>query len=346
MAIKARYVISQKVKKSILYLVNEAGSKLKVDKNKMNPIFYKLAKIDRIVPEIHYFHHALQMAMRDQNKEKVEVYLNHLIHSIDHYTLSEELIPILTIGHSDWEQFSRHEAIRLAKEECHQAAEIEPITIKALFIVRNKIHEAIEIIAKHYPDMFDEISEQVSMIKVFQGKVTMGFTDVRMLGAMFIRIPRPALNPILYFFEHIIHEASHIHLNSLMTIDPLILNAHDERYVSPLRNDLRPMIGVFHATFVSARIARSLIKLYQDTGNQELLHPLAEILDETIRGVIEIEKHAKLTAGGSQLVNSIRKLLATAVKMSEWRHYDFLAKKVHRFGAGTTKVTIFQQAIA
>lgn len=346
LAVKARYRISEKVKNSIVYLINESAHKLNIKDDKIALALASINKIDRLMPEIHYYHHALQMAMRSQNKLETQIGLMRLVESLCCYTLSDELISILTIGNSLWEKFSVTEAIRLAKEDCNQTAVIEPVSPIELSINRNRLNEAIDLIAKYDPDMFEELIEQVSMIKLFRGKVTMGFTDVRILGAMFIRVPRPNLNPVLYFFEHIIHEASHIHLNCLMAIDPLILNSREERFQSPLRSDPRPMIGVFHATYVSARIARSLIKVFHDTDDYELLHPLAETLDETLRGVVEIEKNAKLTTGGLELVASINELLASARSMPEWQNYDFAKKRLHRFGAGMTKVANFQKAVA
>lgn len=346
LAAKARYSISEKIKKSITYLINESAHKLNINDDKIAMALATINKIDRLMPEIHYYHHALQMAMRAQNKLETRIGLMRLVDSLCCYTLSDELISILTIGNSIWEKFSVTEAIRLAKEDCNQIAVIEPLSTIELSINRNRLNEAIDLIAEYDSDMFEELIEQVSMIKLFRGKVTMGFTDLRILGAMFIRVPRPNLNPVLYFFEHVIHEASHIHLNCLMAIDPLILNSRDERFQSPLRNDPRPMIGVFHATYVSARIARSLIKVFQNTDDYELLHPLAETLDETLRGMVEIKKNAKLTGHGLELMASIHELLELARSMPEWQNYDFAKQRTHRFGAGVTKVANFQKAVA
>lgn len=36
--------------------------------------------------------------------------------------------------------------------------------------------------------------------------------------------------------------------------EPLVRNPNSERFASPLRSDPRPMDGVFHATFVCARL--------------------------------------------------------------------------------------------
>ena len=344
---KARFVQAEKVKKSIHYLINECQNKLSISDEKLAHSLLKLQDIERLTPEIHYYHHALQAAMRRQEKDNVHILLLKLIDIIDHAaSLEFKELSITSVGNLEWEKFVTEEAIRLTKEDCDREAEITPISESTLSFFKDVVTAALCIIARHDSDMYDEIHEQVKIIKLFDGKVTMGLTDVRILGAMLIRLPRQNLNPVLYFLEHIVHEASHIHLNCLMAMDPIILNSSEDRFASPLRKDLRPMVGVLHATYVSARIVRTFLQIYLATNNQEFLHPLAETLDEVIRGMVEIKKHAKLTEAGGQLIASIQTLIESAKTLPEWQQYNFKAPRMHRFGAGTTKVNQLEQAIA
>ena len=56
------------------------------------------------------------------------------------------------------------------------------------------------------------------------------------------------------------HESAHAHLFSLSLGDSFVTNPDDELHLSPLRRDPRPLDGLFHATYVSARIAlRSIV---------------------------------------------------------------------------------------
>ncbi|MDZ4094031.1 MAG: HEXXH motif-containing putative peptide modification protein, partial [Paracoccaceae bacterium] len=69
-----------------------------------------------------------------------------------------------------------------------------------------------------------------------------------------------ALNPRhhrtpLAVVEVLAHEAAHALLFGLTIEEPLVLNPDSETYASPLRRDPRPMDGIYHATFVSARMA-------------------------------------------------------------------------------------------
>jgi hypothetical protein len=339
----ARHAYTTKVKKSILYLINECSSKLNFHDKKMMNVLSKLENLEVLSPQIHYRHHALQHNMRKNDIEGVKISLTELMNVI--LDVSNESFQVSTILGSDWEEFAVTEALKLTQVDCGLIAEIKPIDSDQLSDAKDKLFLALSLIARHDPDMFDEIQTHVGQIKIFDGKVTMGLTDVRIMGSMFIRIPRSNVDPVLYFIEHIIHEASHIHLNSIMVIDPLFLNSPDEKFISPIRRDLRPMIGVFHATYVSARIVRYFFKLYKIKNDKKIQQHLAETLDETIRGVREIEKNCKLTSNGKMLIESIKKMVDTIKIDSTWKTYDFDVPHIHRFGIGQSKVSELKRAV-
>ena len=64
----------------------------------------------------------------------------------------------------------------------------------------------------------------------------------------------PPRGRLLSLLETLAHEAAHSLLFGIQISGPLVLNPDDARFASPLRVDLRPMDGVYHATFVSARM--------------------------------------------------------------------------------------------
>jgi hypothetical protein len=57
------------------------------------------------------------------------------------------------------------------------------------------------------------------------------------------------------------HESSHMHLFAAALDSPLVENPDEERYASPLRLDARPMDGIYHAAYVSARMHYVLSRL-------------------------------------------------------------------------------------
>jgi hypothetical protein len=65
----------------------------------------------------------------------------------------------------------------------------------------------------------------------------------------------------LEVLQTIAHESSHMHLFGVALNSPLVLNDDDERYKSPLRFDPRPMDGIYHAVYVSARMHYALTRV-------------------------------------------------------------------------------------
>jgi len=112
----------------------------------------------------------------------------------------------------------------------------------------------------------------------------------------------------------LVHEAAHVQLNSLCQHEPLALNAADECYRSPLRQDPRPMEGVLHAGYVCAVVADTM----SDVANHsECGHLREEAMALAVSHVAPLSEtlaiintHAKLSAHGEWVAAAIRKSLA------------------------------------
>ncbi len=79
-----------------------------------------------------------------------------------------------------------------------------------------------------------------------------GASSFMVWGAIFTNIGQE--RDRLQILASLVHEATHQLLFGLARREPLVSNPAGERYSSPLRPDPRPMDGVFHATFVAARL--------------------------------------------------------------------------------------------
>jgi hypothetical protein len=77
-------------------------------------------------------------------------------------------------------------------------------------------------------------------------------SSLTLWGAVVLNL---ALHPEpLAIIDGLVHEAAHLLLFGYAIDEPLVANPDSERFQSPLRSDARPMDGVFHATFVCARL--------------------------------------------------------------------------------------------
>lgn len=126
------------------------------------------------------------------------------------------------------------------------------------------LHQALHLILTTDSKLHDEISILVSEV-IFaqeQSSVSMTFggaTAFRAWGAIFLN-PRH-YSTVISMIEGIVHEAAHMFLLSLSSGKVMVLNNPDELFLSPLRQGGRPMDGIFHATFVSARVSYAMDKL-------------------------------------------------------------------------------------
>ncbi|SIN77967.1 HEXXH motif-containing protein [Vannielia litorea] len=111
--------------------------------------------------------------------------------------------------------------------------------------------------------------------------------------------------------EVLAHESAHSLLFGLTIDEPLTLNPGEETYASPLRADPRPMDGIYHATFVSARMAWAM----EGLAASGLLSP--EEVDAAreaaaadrrnfAAGLSVIEAHGKLSPTGRTVMGNAR----------------------------------------
>ena len=140
------------------------------------------------------------------------------------------------------------------------------------------------------PELHDEICNLVSDI-VLAGQdgsqsITFGgITSFCLWGAAALSASSNDSWPRVY--QTIVHEAAHNLLFAHARDEPLIEGGGMERSLSPLRRSQRPMDGIYHAAFVSAReaLALDLLLVHHEKtpclSDQEAAE-LARLLDESV----------------------------------------------------------------
>lgn len=330
---------------SLSYLVGEAADALGVAFPTDLIRFHSVESNACFIPELFYSHDALLKAMQEQRMDDVVRRLESLATFLATRHIEPTPPQIDSLGHSEWEQFIVDNAESTMVPGCAPFI-LRPVPDAERRIAQDQLGQAVGNIQRVFPEMYGEVLDYAKFIKVFEGQITMGVTDVRMFHCMFIRRPRSHIDPVLYFSEHLVHETSHMHLNALMAGDPIILNDRSELFASPLRPDGRPMLGVFHAMFVTTRIVQFFLRLVEQDQREKTLQHLVETFDELIRGVKEIEVHAKVTARGAHLLSEARGLVDTATDRIRDLGFSLAEEREHRFGAGRSRVEAARQQLA
>lgn len=167
------------------------------------------------------------------------------------------------------------------------------------------LRAAFRLLKVTWPEMFLEIQLNIARLSFFDAQRVIGFVDFRTHGSIHLRAD--TLHDSTQLAEEVIHEASHVQLNTLLALYPLFRNGDEEIYHSPLRREPRSMFSLFHQLFVLARLSTFYARL-----NDSSLHIQSRI--ERIRASLStalavVREHADLTARGTGLVGSIGELL-------------------------------------
>ncbi len=142
-----------------------------------------------------------------------------------------------------------------------------------------------------------------------------GGSHFQLWGALFLNAAlQPTVEDVV---EVVAHESAHSFLFGCCTEEPLVHNADEELFPSPLREDLRPMDGIYHATFVSARMHWALSRLLE---SGRLSGPardrVAAARDDDRRNFLSghavVAEHGLLSETGEALMTGAREYMERA----------------------------------
>jgi len=142
-----------------------------------------------------------------------------------------------------------------------------------------------------------------------------GGSHYQLWGALFLNADYHPTDAAMV--EVISHESAHSLLFGLCTEEPLVRNDDDELFPSPLRTDLRPMDGIYHATFVSARMHMATMRLLAsgllDPAGRETMVAARDANRRHFEaGESVVARHGHLTPLGLELMNGARRYMSAA----------------------------------
>lgn len=140
-----------------------------------------------------------------------------------------------------------------------------------------------------------------------------GVSSFMLWGAVVLNVD--GYKSTLDMVQALAHESGHNLLFGLCAHGPLHENGDIERYSSPLRSDPRPMDGIVHATYVTARMHQAVQRL-ADAGVLDEAQ-IVEARDASLAnakrfamGMETIDRHARLTPLGRAVMDGARRYMA------------------------------------
>ena len=170
-----------------------------------------------------------------------------------------------------------------------------------------KVSEAIELLAASAPSFHIEYSNLVDDILLIgedDGVHIRSASSFNLFGLIIIWAD--SIHTPIYYLQQIVHEVAHLRLFIVNIEDQLVLNPPEERFKAPFRDDERPMLGIFHAMFVLARMVLALRKTRSYLPNHSLYPDLEDKLirseERFYNTVKEVEEHGVLTDIGRSIL--------------------------------------------
>jgi HEXXH motif-containing protein len=175
--------------------------------------------------------------------------------------------------------------------------------------------QALELVRLALPDLHREMSRSLRRI------VPVGYEPEQSLSASYREAPGVVYvtlhpNPVT-LAEALIHESQHGKLNALSFFDPILENGHSEWAASPVRPDLRPLMGVLlaaHAFVPVAEFHRRLAELGHDLSSSESFSRRRREVQESNRQALDaLSDKARPTMIGQHVMADLSALHAATI---------------------------------
>jgi HEXXH motif-containing protein len=166
------------------------------------------------------------------------------------------------------------------------------------------LREALRILRDFVPDLREEMNVCVAQV------VPVGFDPEKHLSASYretIGTLYVSLHPdVMTMAEALIHELSHTKLNILFELDPVLENAFEPLFASPVRPDPRPLHGVLlavHAFLAVLRLyQRMLAEDHPTSRTKSFRDRVRAIQSGNEEGLSVLAKNARPTPIGQELL--------------------------------------------
>lgn len=189
-----------------------------------------------------------------------------------------------------------------------------PPTTEDLAAFKRQFASVLELLEQAAPELLAElrtlISELVLVVGPKDAEVHFdGGSSYQLWGALFLNAVRHKTR--IDVIDSLAHESAHSRLFGLCTEEAPVRNDDDELHPSPLRREKRPMDGVYHATFVSARMHWAMARLIESgllTEEEQRLAVQARDADRRNfeNGYNTVAAHGQLTRTGQFVLDATR----------------------------------------
>lgn len=210
--------------------------------------------------------------------------------------------------------------LRFMKGDAAYSHAFVPPSVEDVAAFKRQFASVTELLAQAAPELLAElkalISELILVVGPKDAKVHFdGGSSYQLWGALFLNAVRHTTR--IDVIDSLAHESAHSRLFGLCTEEAPVTNADEELHPSPLRREPRPMDGVYHATFVSARMHWAMSRLIASGLLAEDERALAIQARDADRrnfesGYKTVAAHGQLTRTGQVALDAARAYMSEA----------------------------------
>lgn len=212
--------------------------------------------------------------------------------------------------------------------EPDNAMDLQAVTAAEITAAEPLIAHALHTLQQAAPDLFHEWQTLIREVVLAKpgNQHRLNFNGVSSFAAWgAIGVNLPAHTHWAHFLKTLVHEAGHLMLFGIARTQPLLTNDPTERRSSPLRFDPRPMDGIFHAAYVSAREAYAFdacLNWLETTPGQSDPDAATQLENQLEHSVLafwdccdQLQQHAHLTELGHAVLRDCQQYMSAAFEV-------------------------------
>ena len=319
----ARRQIQERLAESIGHVLEQCRGKVAFDEAAGSALLALLKSDQAVRPEVFSGYFRIVRAIMDRpedpwdvQRSAIEAALGHLLSGPFHADKGVAVHPLSPIFfNADQERELRDNFVSESLSDS-QIITVDAATADAMSA---KIEGAVTLIRDHAPSTFSEFECCVSEIVPASGRNSAeglefgGCSSLERWGSILINID--AQPSTLALCESLIHEGAHNVLFGTSPVEFHIRNRPDELRRSPLRIDPRPLDGIYHATFVLARMCYGMREFAASPTLEQAMRDEARTrADEALKlfwdGYAVLDEHADYTDDGRAIMTAAHDYMA------------------------------------
>jgi len=300
--------IKERLAESFRQIAAASFSVAEIDQTQLTAFLDSVARSHKISPRFFAIYHEILEAVDQDDTGAVSRLFAELVNadtpdeSVRPYNLTDE-----HLGPGNGARYRRW-----ADRDLEHPLNLLPLTSGEYSRIATTTREAFALMDDGAPDVSGEIRSLLAEVVFASGGagdklVFHGISSFYLWGTILLNAE--GHKTTLEVVQTLAHESSHMHLFAVALDSPLVHNADTERYHSPLRLDPRPMDGIYHATYVTARMHYVLSRLLA-SGTlspalvEEAKRASANHVKSFREGYDVVSSHGNLTELGQALLSA------------------------------------------